>query len=186
MSLKRVDNNIKRRGDAKFSAQTEAEVRDLIVKDARKGFTSAITAARVNKQFGELILNGGPISSNLVRTWRLEELRAAQARLDAAADVSVTHQLMMVRESLSVIADRVQEGDLAAIDRQLKLMDHEARLLGLYEPVKVTGGGSVIINLQGINPDPLAHGVRVSADLRDGIKPSRVIEASADASAGVG
>ena len=167
-------------GVTKFTAATELEVRRLIVKDASRGLTSDQTAKRINDKYGELLRDGKPISPSCVRTWRLQELKAARERLDHEADVAVAYQVMMVRESLSVISDQVKEGNLGAIDRQIKLLDHEAKLRGLYEPFKISGGSVVQVNIQGVNPNPLDHGFRSSPDLIEGIKPSVALEAGDD------
>lgn len=50
------------------------------------------------------------------------------------------HSLDLAQRSL---ADKIVKGHLGAIDRLIRIMDHRAKLLGLYEPQPDTGAAEV-------------------------------------------
>ena len=68
-------------------------------------------------------------AKTILKRWRDESLETV--------DDYVCQDLRRVDLALGSIHDRVQDGELAAIDRWVRLLDHRSKLLGLYEPSRV-------------------------------------------------
>lgn len=67
-----------------------------------------------------------------------EELVSAMRELaDEPVEYKAMAQMSLLRDMRRALYPKVMEGDLGAVDRVLKLMDHEAKLLGLYAPQRV-------------------------------------------------
>lgn len=107
------------------SATQETRIRRFISDCAADDVASNRIAVMIYAKFGVAV------ASRTVRKWRSEELAAARARLDDEADLALLRQVADIRESLSAIAPKVEAGKLAAIDRQIALLEREAKLLGL-------------------------------------------------------
>ena len=133
-----------------MAALPEVKARELVMRLTSQGKTLQQVTAEVNKEFAEY---GADYKWPTIQDWRAEELRDAARRADDAADLALARQLEVIRESMGVIADQVTSGDLNAIDRQIKLLDREAKLLGLDAPTKFEGGMPVVVTINGIEPD---------------------------------
>ena len=109
----------------KVSATQEVRIRRYIADCAAAAMASHTIAVGIASKFGV------SMAARTVRQWRSEEFELARGRLADEADLALLRQVADIRESLSAIAPKVEAGNLAAIDRQIALLEREAKLLGL-------------------------------------------------------
>ena len=158
----------------KFTPDQEVAIRAEVARLTATGLNSIIMAERIEEKFKV------KISSRLVRLYRQEGLQAAAADMDEENRLALLRYLAMLDESMSVIADKVQEGDLAAIDRQVKLIERASKMRGGESPKEYKDvGPPTDWVVEGVDVDPVAHGARVSDDLKDGI-PRKPVESETD------
>ena len=148
----------------KFMPKQEVDIRAEVARLTATGLNAVVMAERIRSKFGV------DISVSTVKLYRQEGLKAAAAEMDEENRLALARYLAMLDESMSVIADKVQEGDLAAIDRQVKLIERASKMRGGESPKEYKDvGPPADWVVEGVDVDPVSHGARVSDDLKDGI-----------------
>lgn len=135
------------RSNNKAAPAREAAIREFVAASAAEGSSSQVIADDVAARFGIRY------DASTIRRYRKQELDAARDRLAEAADAALLRQVEDVHDALNAIAPKVQAGNLLAIDRMVKLLEREAKLLGLDGRLgkrESGGGGPVVISLVGV------------------------------------
>lgn len=109
-----------------------AQNRDIGLVRARE---AVILRTRERLEFREIAERLGCDVKNAFKAWKrgLEELAKEAAESHGQY---VGEQLATVREIINGLMPKVREGDANAAVAMVRAMDHEAKLLGLYAPVK--------------------------------------------------
>lgn len=114
----------------------KGKTRAQIAKSARERETRALELAALGYSYER-------IARELRFSHRSSARAAVKRALAAIPAEAVKHLRDLELERLDMlqraIATQIVRGHLPSIDRMLKLMDHRAKLLGLYEPQPDTG-----------------------------------------------
>ncbi|MCM2427375.1 hypothetical protein [Streptomyces sp. RKAG337] len=96
-----------------------------------------ILRTRDRLQFREIAERLGCDVKNAHEAWvrgRAKQAAAAAAQYGAY----VGEQLAIIQEIITGLMPKVRKGDVRAVEGMCRALDHEAKLLGLYAPVKAS------------------------------------------------
>ena len=97
-------------------------------------------------------------------------IESARAQLSAASDDLLAEEVLRLDGLLQKIYPRAAKGELAAVDRVLKIMERRAKLLGLEAPVRIeaTGPNGAPIEVSStVSIDPTRLSTRTLQELLD-------------------
>ena len=133
LAVKRRDGSAKRDAKRAASAEKQRIALEMRVSGATQDeIAKAMGAPRSNVQF-----------------W----IQRALAAIPAPAAESLRKLHMQRTEHYLLHVDKpIRDGDPSAVRAAIRVLDHEARLMGLYAPTKVTGGdgGPLSVKIGGI------------------------------------
>jgi len=96
---------------------------------------AVILRTRDRLQFREIAEQLGCDVKNAHQAWKRGVARLAKEAAEAHGEY-VGQQLATVHEVINGLMPRVRSGDAKAAEALIRALDHEAKLLGLYAPVK--------------------------------------------------
>lgn len=114
----------------------KGKTRPQIAKAAREREERALDLAALGYSYERIARELGFSHRSSARTAVKRALTAIPAEAAKHLRDVELHTLDLAQRSL---ADRIVRGHLGAIDRLIRIMDHRAKLLGLYEPQPDTG-----------------------------------------------
>jgi hypothetical protein len=96
-----------------------------------------ILRTRERLEFREIAERIGADVKNTYEAWKRGRTRLHQEAADAFG-AYVGEQLATCRQIIDGLMPRIIQGDAKAAEAAVRAMDHEAKLLGLYAPVKAS------------------------------------------------